>query len=186
MSEEMVIRNCSPTLAGLKTGNLFACPREGGGDIRESLRDLNRRMVPRGVRILPVKEVGDRTLLYMYRPEKLARDLRNPLAEQILGAREYPLRDTERCVFEMLRRLREEKEFPHEVGLFLGYPAEDVNGFMTVGPQGARCVGTWRVYGDEAAAKKRFALYKKCTGNYLKAYNRQTPLEKLVVNNAKM
>ena len=25
MSEEQVVRNCAPTLAGLKTGNLFAC-----------------------------------------------------------------------------------------------------------------------------------------------------------------
>ena len=28
MSEEQVVRNCAPTLAGLKTGNLFACPYE--------------------------------------------------------------------------------------------------------------------------------------------------------------
>ena len=185
MPEEFVIRNCSPTMAGLKTGNLFTCPKEDGQGIRESLRDFNRRMVPRGVRILPVKEVGGRTLLYMYRPEKLARDLKDPLAAQILDERDYPVRDTELCVSEMLRRLREEEEFPHEVGLFLGYPPEDVHGFMTYGPHGAKCVGTWRVYGDEEAAKERFALYKKCTEHYLKAYRRNASFDKLVVKSTK-
>ena len=26
MSEEMVVRQCAPTLAGIKTGSLFPCP----------------------------------------------------------------------------------------------------------------------------------------------------------------
>lgn len=181
MPEELVIRNCSPTMAGLKTGNLFACPNGKGTEMRESIRNLNRRMVPRGVRMLPVKEVGDRTLIYMYRPQKLAEDLSDPLAAEILGARHYPIGDADLCVSEMVRRLRSEKEFPHEVGLFLGYPPEDVRGFITMGPGGAKCVGTWRVYGDEDAAKARFSLYKKCTDHYLKAYQKHASLERLVV-----
>lgn len=28
MSEDLVISQCSPTMAGLKTGNLFTCPME--------------------------------------------------------------------------------------------------------------------------------------------------------------
>lgn len=185
MPEEFVIRNCSPTMAGLKTGNLFACPKEQGGGMRESIRDMNRRMVPRGVRMLPVKEVGDRTLIYMYRPEKLAKDLENPLAAEILTARDYPTGDADLCVSEMIRRVRTEEEFPHEVGLFLGYPPEDVRGFITDGPHGAKCVGTWRVYGDEDAAKARFALYKKCTEHYLKAYKKHASFDRLIVKTNK-
>ena len=26
MSNEILVENCAPTLAGLKTGNLFSCP----------------------------------------------------------------------------------------------------------------------------------------------------------------
>mgnify|MGYP006917983558 CR=1 FL=1 len=40
MSEEQVVRNCAPTLAGLKTGNLFACPYEsqaGGAPLVNSV-----------------------------------------------------------------------------------------------------------------------------------------------------
>ena len=44
MSEEQVVRNCAPTLAGLKTGNLFACPYENREDLLDFLRSLNRRL----------------------------------------------------------------------------------------------------------------------------------------------
>ena len=40
MSEEQVVRNCAPTLAGLKTGNLFACPYENREDLLDFLMPL--------------------------------------------------------------------------------------------------------------------------------------------------
>lgn len=40
---------------------------------------------------------------------------------------------TERCVAELIRRVRHEEDFPHEIGLFLGYPSEDVSGFIKHG-----------------------------------------------------
>ena len=36
MSEEMVVEQCSPTMAGLKTGNLFSCPAEDAHTLRQS------------------------------------------------------------------------------------------------------------------------------------------------------
>ena len=47
-------------------------------------------------------------------------------------------------------------DFPHEVGLILGYPVEDVRGFMADGGRGAKAVGRWRCYGDVLAAQRRF------------------------------
>ena len=130
MSEELVVEQCSPTMAGLKTGNLFSCPAEEPHKLRQSIRRLNRQLVPCGIRLLPVKSLGDRELIYMYRPEKLQRDLRDQTACRILKERRYPTDDPERCVVELVRRLNREKDFPHEIGLFLGYPAEDVSGFI--------------------------------------------------------
>ena len=42
MSEQLLIDQCSPTLAGLKTGNMFPVTIEPGQDIRDELRGLNR------------------------------------------------------------------------------------------------------------------------------------------------
>ena len=82
---------------------------------------------------------------------------------------------------ELVRRLNRGKDFPHEIGLFLGYPAEDVNGFIRHGARCAKCVGTWKVYGDEESARKKFALYQKCTRLYCEAYRKHNNLDRLLV-----
>ncbi|MDY5271294.1 MAG: DUF3793 family protein [Tractidigestivibacter sp.] len=46
---------------------------------------------------------------------------------------------------------------PHELGVLLGYPVRDVRGFMCDGGRGAVACGRWKVYGDPAAAERRFA-----------------------------
>ena len=48
MSDEMVIRHGSPTLAGLKTGNLFSCTYTGKTQLQKALRSLNRRLASKG------------------------------------------------------------------------------------------------------------------------------------------
>ena len=74
-----------------------------------------------------------------------------------------------------------DRDFPHEIGLFLGYAPEDVDGFIRLGAGRAKCVGTWKVYGDLEAAKKKFALFQKCTKLYKDAYRRHNCFDRLVV-----
>lgn len=74
MSDEFIIRHCSPTLAGLKTGNLFNCPFQDKEELLLSIRSLNQRLVPKGVRVIPMKVFEQKVLLYIYRPAHLAND----------------------------------------------------------------------------------------------------------------
>ena len=45
MSEELLVRHCAPTLAGLKTANLFACRFSDGDALRRCLCCWNRRLM---------------------------------------------------------------------------------------------------------------------------------------------
>ncbi len=182
MSEELIVEQCSPTLAGIKTGSLFTVPSKNGGELKESIKRLNSVMVPRGIRVIPVKKLKSRVLIYLYRPERLKEDLRDSVAENILSEKNYPIKNADLCVAELIKRLKSGGDFPHEVGLFLGYPSEDVNGFIKYGADKAKLVGTWRVYGDMEAAKKKFALYNKCTGLYKKAYRKHNSFDRLIVS----
>ena len=49
MSEEMVVRQCAPTLAGIKTGSLFPCPCTDRDALLDEVRQLNRRLSPKGL-----------------------------------------------------------------------------------------------------------------------------------------
>ena len=58
-----------------------------------------------------------------------------------------------------MRRLQRFEAFPHEIGLFLSYPPEDVRGFIEHKGHESKCDGCWKVYGDAERAKKTFRTY---------------------------
>ena len=109
------------------------------------------------------------------------RDLSGALAARILKERGYPVENAERCIRTLIARLHENADFPHEIGLFLGYPPEDVDGFIRNGARCAKCVGPWKVYGDEQAARCKFAQYRKCTNVYRDCLKKYNSFDRLVV-----
>lgn len=182
MSEQLLIRHCSPTLAGMKTGNIFTCPYRKAVEVKEYVRSLNRRLRHKGLRILPLRYSEDRALIYVYRPDYLSRDLLHITADSILRERGYPGNAPEKCILHLISRLQNSEAFPHKIGLFLGYPPEDVYGFIENKPDSCKCVGHWKVYGDEAIARRTFEKYRKCTDVYSRHWAEGTTLEKLTVN----
>ena len=181
MPEDLLVECCAPTLAGLKTGSLFACPCDDPQTLMQDLRGLNRRLAGRGLRILPMRCSGNRALLYLFRPERLSRDLEGSDARSILDKAGYAGLGMNACVKRLMLRLRDSENFPHEIGLFLSYPPEDVQGFITNKARNYKFIGTWKVYGDEAAAHKTFERYRKCTESYRRQHSAGVPVERLAV-----
>lgn len=181
MSEEMIINHCSPTLAGIKTGALFNCAYPSERELRSSVRAWNKTLSPKGLRVLPLRYNGRTALIYIYRPAMLSDDLKNEAARRLLAKCGYVSETPEGCIVQLLRRFAECEEFPHEIGLFLGYPPEDVCGFIANKACGYKCVGYWKVYGDEEKAKKAFARFEKCTRCYCQQHAKGTGIERLAV-----
>ena len=181
MSEEMVVRQAAPTLAGIKTGSLFPCPCAEKDALLGEIRAFNRRYLSRGLCLLPLRFTEGKALLYLYRPAALQRDLRAQTAEALLADAGYPCGSCGGCVARLVQRMREAAEFPHEVGLFLSYPPEDVQGFIDNKARDFKCAGLWKVYGDEARAQALFAQYRECTKQYCALYQAGSPLSQLAV-----
>lgn len=181
MSEEVVIRYCAPTLASIKTANLFACRFASSEDMHTSVRELNRRLRGKGLRALPMRYADGKGLVYLFRPNHLRRDLLDAGAAALLRERGYSCDNPNRCLMRLMERIRRDADFPHEIGLFLGYPPEDVYGFIH-GREGAKCCGCWKVYGDVAAAQRTFAKYRKCTDVYLRCWAAGRNMERLTVS----
>lgn len=148
MSEENVVRLCAPTLAGIKTGSLFPCPYECRETLLTEIRRYNQVLVPKGLCLLPLRFTEKSALLYLYRPCDLERDLQDRLATEILQHVGYACTGSEQCLMQLIERLRAYDEFPHEIGLFLSYPPEDVKGFIehhaadSSTPASGRCTAT--------------------------------------------
>ena len=75
MSEENLVRQCAPTLAGIKTGTIFPAPFSSLAELTAEIRELNRILVPKGLRLLPLRYQDHTALLYLYRPAELRVDL---------------------------------------------------------------------------------------------------------------
>lgn len=181
MSEDYMVRFAAPTLAGLKTGSLFTCDYESRENFLREAREYDRLLSPRGVRLLVLRFSDRRALVYIYRPALLARDLRAPAAARLLREEGYADLRPGRCLGRLVEKLRAPGGFPHEIGLFLGYPPEDVLGFIRTGGRNCKCVGCWKVYGDAERAKKLFASYERCTEIYCRSCQRGIPLQRLAV-----
>ena len=181
MSEELVIRQGAPTLAGIKTGSLFPCPYDDRAELLADIRRLNRILSPKGLCLLPIRYREKQALLYLYRPARLPRDLKDGLASEILRREGYPDGSCQRCVAKLIRRFHEAGEFPHEVGLFLSYPPEDVKGFIDHRAEHFKCAGMWKVYGDEGRAQQLFAAFRRCTETYCALWRSGADLQHLAV-----
>ena len=52
--------------------------------------------------------------------------------------------------------------FPHEIGLFLGYPVQDVLQYVATGGIGCLFCGYWKVYAEPEKARLLFSRYNEC------------------------
>ena len=77
MGDQLVVSLCSPTLAGLKTGNLFNVDMDDRQKFIQEVREFNQRLCKKGLRMIPVKYTKDHALIYLYRPSFLKRDFAN-------------------------------------------------------------------------------------------------------------
>lgn len=213
MSDETIVRHCSPTLAGIKTGSLFSVQCPDRRVLTDQIRAYNRILVPKGMVMLPLRFWNGRALIYVFRPDYLKKDLSQEESRQILRELGYEgIEDSGKAVSapadvhepapagaarlqaegthspelggilrRLFERMAEGDSFPHEIGLFLGYPPGDVRGFIDHKAESFRLSGIWKVYTDVEGARRMFRKIHRCEDIYMNCFDRGTPLEKLAV-----
>ena len=179
--EKYLVEHCAPTLAGLKTASMFCLPLEGEADWRGQAAHWNAVLNPKGLFLLILRRRADRALLYLCRPSQLQRDLDCPGVEELLSRYGYQNARAEEALARLRLRLEQEDGFPHEIGLFLGYPLGDVEGFIQNEGKNCKCCGCWKVYGDELEARRRFARMEKCRQVYARLWSQGRSLWQLTV-----
>ena len=181
MLEEALVRYCAPTLAGLKSGSLFNYSYLSLDYLLERIKHWNERCWEKGVRMTILSSGRGKSLVYVYRAERLKQDWASPNISEFLESIGYDPRDPEQSIALLSRRTKEKGTFPHEIGLFLSYPFEDVIGFIENKGKNCKYCGCWKVYSDETACKKLFQKYKKCTSVYCACFLRGVSILKLTV-----
>ena len=124
---------------------------------------------------------GKRALIYVYRPKRLEKDLNHPDALCFLKQCGYQNGCALDLVQQLQEKLCESQDFPHEIGLFLGYPFEDVQGFIQNRGCNCRLCGYWKVYANECEKKRLFEKYSHCRNVYCRKWTEGLSIQRLTV-----
>ena len=188
--ERAIVKHCSPALVGIKPACLFNvpgdfAPHEGqetaheqrASQLRNARLDAlvaraNRQLAGTSVHVRVLARRSCGALVLVYRPQLLARELSAPHATATMFSWGYETTGPgwlEAAITRLGRRLENRHRcsanggFPHEVGLFLGYPYDDVMAFIEYEGRDYLCCGCWKVYSNQQSAETCFARYKRCT-----------------------
>lgn len=148
--------HCGITLAGIKAGSLVCVPARDTGRLCGALKKFSAR----GIEYAPLRLCNGRVGILVYAKSKLESVLKEERVKSFLGEFGYKYDGVEEAIAALRTKIALNNDFPHEIGIFLGYPPEDVRGFLE--RRQAKLTGYWRVYDDEESARKIFLRYDKC------------------------
>lgn len=152
----------APTLLGIKCANLISLSANEF-NIEEQSRHFNMKASSKGLKSKVLCSCGSKMLLLIYSEKLMRARLADEKVRELLKAYGYSYKlELEECLERLSYRIRVSNDFPHEIGIFLGYPVEDVIGFIENNGSNYKLCGCWKVYGCEESAKRTFANYKKC------------------------
>lgn len=188
--ERKIVRHCTPTLAGLKPANLFTIPAKTAQKECDSglLNTCRERLEPHGVRLEILARRDSGALLFVYRPTTLTANIQQADTASYLRKAGYDPDNLASCIerlhhricgTDLESRLLGTCEFPHEIGFFLGYPFDDVVGFIENEGRHCLCSGCWKVYANARDAQACFCRYKNCTNLYQSLFDNGATLESL-------
>ncbi|MCR5415835.1 MAG: DUF3793 family protein [Pseudobutyrivibrio sp.] len=155
--ELQIVLQCAPTIAGYKTSNLLIVPREQEDKVRYVLRHSG---------LLGYRLVYDRqrVIFLVFNRDMLTGYLAQPEVKAFLTGYGYRADSFGYCLRHFQERydafVSNRKEFPHEMGAFLGYPLCDVIGFIENCGDKFKASGYWKVYDNVEETTSLFELFE--------------------------
>lgn len=156
--ETQIALQCAPLLSGLKISNLFNVSKEQIPLVKKLFCGTN-------ISYYILLEQKDTVALFLYQKEELLAYLSKEEVRMFLKQYGYQEVSVEYSLSLLARRyhshIMHQAEFPHEMGVFLGYPVEDVIGFIE--HEGKEClgVGYWKVYKNMPQKKMIFEQFER-------------------------
>lgn len=165
--DEFLAWTCAPVLLGRKSSNLVCVPICEKHDITCFLHNYKEFFKSKDIEYRIMCFCQKRALVLIYNRRLLTDVLSDKGNRAFLIANGYNIEAQINSDLDTLEEhMMKSEEFPHEIGIFLGYPLEDVLGFVLHKDTYCKHNGYWKVYGDVNKAKVIFDSYERYK-NYL-------------------
>ncbi len=159
-------------LAGVKPANLVNITNRSnacGSNIYRLWKDFGAEILAEADFCAEVlHDRGESLLVLIYDPMHLGELLESPRARRFLAKAGYPQYSDWKMALEELKTRVKQTGFPHEIGLFLGYPLKDVAGFLGWSPLPFTCQGPWKIYGDPRRSLELAQRHRACRGKMVR------------------
>lgn len=153
--ETHLVIQCAPMISGIKISNLLIVERSMAAQVR---RVLNRS----GILWFLLLENEEKVTYLLYCKEELEDYLKEKNVCQSMKRFGYENFDLSVVLSQFQKRyesyMSQRGGFPHEMGLLLGYPVEDVEGFIENQGRNYLYSGYWKVYGH---VEEKVALFER-------------------------
>lgn len=160
--ETKLALQCAPLITGIKISNLFIISASEAENIYYILRKT-------GITFFRLAKMEDKVTFLLFRRNQLAAYLQDSDVQSILLENGYKDLSLHGILHTFAKRYRtyisKGAGFPHEMGLLLGYPVEDVAGFITHKGQNFLYSGYWKVYANVPEKKQLFREYEDAQKN---------------------
>jgi hypothetical protein len=164
-AELMLALQCAPLIAGLKVSNLLNIPT-GYFPV------IKRMLVGSDISWYVLLRSEERMSVLLYHEKSLKGYLDSSTVRGLLLENGYRNLELNHILREFCVRYEQymvrKDFFPHEMGLLLGYPVEDVTGFIRNKGERALCTGYWKVQENEAFSKLRKCEREHDTAPFLR------------------
>jgi hypothetical protein len=164
---------CAEVLAGSKPSNLINLvdrPHPCGRNFYRLWREYGAGLLARsGLTSRVLVDRGDSLLLLVYTPSQLEALLAKPAVKAMLRRAGYGRREEPAAILDQLAaRCRQTRDFPHEIGIILGYPLKDVAAFMGWIKLPFAAQGAWKIYGQAEESLRLAACHRRCRNRMAK------------------
>lgn len=161
--DQNIVQHGAPVLVGIKPACLFSVKIAQYPHLDEDIKRLNTILQKNGLCVHPICRCEGNALLFIYRRSMIEQSLSDVGVGLYLNEQGYSREEgLDAMLGRLFSRLPHCTSFPHEVGIFLGYPLVDVVGFVKHGGRNCKLCGYWKVYGDECTAQRLFDAYDRC------------------------
>ena len=181
MPEELLVSHCAPTLAGLKTANLFSCSCPCPAQLAQEVTRLNKQLNSKGVCVQVLSQPREKSADLCLSAQAAGKGPESPRCPVLFKTVWLSKWLCAGSGEQLQEKLCESQDFPHEIGLFLGYPFEDVQGFIQNRGCNCRLCGYWKVYANECEKKRLFEKYSHCRNVYCRKWTEGLSIQRLTV-----
>lgn len=183
--EKIFVEQCAPLLARIKVSNLFSIKCDDYSKLKNKIDTLNNSLNKKDIyiKILRTFICSDSNyLIFAYRKTRLSNRINEKLIKEFLSQYGYSnCKELNDYLYVLTNKLICSKKFPHEIGIFLGYPLNDVKAFIKEKGKNFVACGVWKVYYNKIHCEKVFSIYKKCKEIYTELYKNGNSIEKLAL-----